>query len=456
MSDLLTGLASAARALDAQSLGLEVTGQNIANINTPGYSRRTVQFAEVPGHGPTSAGSGVTATGVKASRAPLIEAQLRREQPAQGREAALAATLSRVDATLGSPGSSLDASLTSFYASFSALASDPGSGVARQQVAVQGQSLAGAFNDVAGRLQSAQSDANKDILADVDQINTLAAQIASLNASLTTAGGSNESTRDQIGSALSSLSQLIDIGVVTQDDGRADVSVGNGKALVVGGNAYTIATTPAAVTGLADLTIGSATITSEITGGAIGGSLSARDVLIPGYRSRLDQLAYGVATTVNAAHQAGFDLSGAPGGDFFAAPAAVAGSAASLAVSASIVANPSTIAAAGAPAAGDNSNARAIANLAAATLPGLGTNPVDTWGGLVYRVGTDAAVASQEQASRDEVVSQLTTLRDQVSGVSLDEEASNMMKFQRAYEANARYFSAVQTSLSTLMQLLGS
>src|SRR5262245_8057653 len=134
MSDLLSGLSSAARALDAQALGLEATGQNIANINTPGYSRRTVQFAEVPGHGRNIAGSGVSVLGVQAARAPLIEAQLRREQPAQGREAALATTLSRIDAMLGAPGASLDKSMSSFYASFAALAQDPGSGVARQQV----------------------------------------------------------------------------------------------------------------------------------------------------------------------------------------------------------------------------------------------------------------------------------------------------------------------------------
>jgi flagellar hook-associated protein 1 FlgK len=454
MSDLLSSLSSAARALDAQTLGLQVTGQNIANINTPGYTRRTVDLAEVPPVNATSAGGGVTVVAIRAQRAALLEAQLRHEQPSQSREAAIADSLSRVEASLGAAGDSVDASLSQFYSAFSVLAQDPTSGVARQQVVVQGQSLAISFNDIASRLGSAQHDVDTQVRSAVDGINTLASQISSLNASLS-GGTGNESIRDQLGAALASLSQLVDIGVVSQPSGSVDVSIGNGHALVVGANAYKVDITAAAGTGLADLSLGGSVITSEVTGGTVGGLLQVRDVLLPGYRTRLDQLAYGVATSVNAAHRAGYDLAGNPGGDFFVPPVTVAGAATAMAVSSPITANPALVAAAATTSPGDNQNARAIAALAGMPLAGGTTNPVDTWGSLVYRIGTDAQVAAHEQKSRDEVVRQLQTLRDQVSGVSLDEEATNLIKFQRAYEANARYFSAVQTSLSTLMQMLG-
>lgn len=456
MSDLLGSLSLASRALAAQQAGLDVTGQNIANVNTPGYTRRTVELAATPPVDPLSAGNGVDVVAIRAERADLLEAQLRHEQPAQGREAAMADSLSQIETVLGKPGASIDASLTKFYNAFSQLAQDPTSGVARQQVIVQGQSLASAFNDVASRLASAQRDADAQVKSSVDQINTLAAQIASLNASMAGASASgNEALRDKLGVALSSLSQLIDIGVVSRPDGGADVSVGNGRALVVGANTYQIGVTPIAGSGLANLTSAGAVITAEITGGRVGGLLHVRDGLLPGYTTRLDQLAYDVATSVNTVHSAGFDLNGTAGGNFFAPLVSATGAARNLAVSASIVANGNLIAAAATATPGDNQNARAITNLRQTALAGGTTNPIDTWGALVYRVGTDALAAANDRAGRDEVVKQLSTLRDQLSAVSLDEEAANLMKFQRAYEANARYFSAVEASLNQLMQMVG-
>src|SRR3954452_17407783 len=109
MSDLFTMLGVAARALDAQRYGLDVTGQNVANVNTPGYARRSLQFSEVPPHEPGTAGSGVDVVAMQAARAPLIEARMRLEQPAAARESTVADYLAVVQAGLGQPGGSLDA-----------------------------------------------------------------------------------------------------------------------------------------------------------------------------------------------------------------------------------------------------------------------------------------------------------------------------------------------------------
>jgi flagellar hook-associated protein 1 FlgK len=457
MSDLFSALSTVSRSLAAQQAGLAVAGQNIANVNTPGYTRRTVELAATPPVGVYSAGNGVDIVGIRAERADLLEAQLRHELPAQGREAAMADALSRIETALGQPGKSIDASLTNFFNAFSQLAQDPTSGVARHQVTVQAQALTSTFNGVADRLASAQRDADAQIKSDVEEINVLASQIGSLNGQMNSGSASTvEALRDTLGVALSTLSGLIDISVVARPDGGVDVSVGNGHALVIGDQAYQIRTSPRAASGLTDLTSDGAIITSAVTGGQVGGLLQVRDQLLPGYQTRLDELAYGVATSVNAAHRAGYDLSGAAGIDFFVAPASVSAAASTMAVSAAIAGNGNLIAAAATPTPGDNQNARAITDLRQAPLPGGTTNPIDTWGGLVYRVGTDARAAVNEQAGRDEIVKQLQTLRDQVSGVSLDEEAANLMKFQRAYEANARYFSAVDASLNVLMQMMGA
>ena len=103
---------------------------------------------------------------------------------------------------------------------------------------------------------------------------------------------------------------------------------------------------------------------------------------------------------------------------------------------------------------GDNKNARALANLQQTALPPGTTNPIERWGALIYQVGSDSQAASNRELGHNEIVKQLQTLRDQVSAVSLDEEAANLTKFQRAYEANARYFGAIQTSLDVLMAMV--
>ncbi len=454
MSFLLDSLSSAARALEAQSYGLEVTGQNLANVNTPGYARRTAQFAEVPPPGPRDAGGGVTVMGISASRAGLIEARLWHEQPAASEQRAMVDSLSGVQTALGADGASIDKRLSDFFDAFSALAQDPTSQTARFQVAAMGQSLTQAFHGVASGLTTAQHDADTQLRADATQVNALASQLASINTQLSGAGeAAAETLKDQQSNVLASLSQLIDFSTVQHEDGSVDVSIGNGRGLVMGANAYSLVATSTGPQGFATLSIGSYDVSAEISGGSIGGQLRVRDTLIPGYANSLDQLAFNVASAINTAHQSGFDLNGAPAGAFFAPLAAAAGSAKAINVSAALVANTSLIAAAGTPAAGDNQAARAIANLRSTALAGGGT-PLDGWSSLVYQVGSDLQIAQQEQTSRDDVVTQLQNLRDQTSGVSMDEEAAALMKFQRAYEANARFFGAVNQSFDTLMNMV--
>jgi flagellar hook-associated protein 1 FlgK len=454
MSFLLGSLSSAARALEAQSYGLEVTGQNIANINTPGYARRTVNFAEVPPTDPLKAGGGVIATGATAHRATLIEARLWHEQPSASEQGAIADNLSVVQTALGTDGTSIDKQLNDFFDAFSSLAQDPTSSTARYQVAAKGQSLSQAFNAISDGMTAAQKDADTQLRAGATQVNALAAQLASINTHLSGAGdAAAQQLKDEQSNVLQSLSELIDIGVIQHDDGSVDVSIGNGRGLVIGADVYGLTATSTGPQGFATLSSGGVDVGAEISGGSIGGQLRVRDTFIPGYRASLDQLAYGVATTVNTVHQGGYDLTGAAGGAFFAPLATATGAAAAIAMNPAIVSNTRLIAAGSTTTAGDNQTARAIANLRTAALPGGGT-PLNGWSSLVYQVGSDQRAAQQEQTSRGEVVKQLQNLRDQTSGVSMDEEAASLMRFQRAYEANARFFSAVNQSFDTLISMV--
>jgi flagellar hook-associated protein 1 FlgK len=455
VSDLLTSLSSASRALDAQRYGMDVTGQNIANANTPGYSRRTIDLAAVAPYEPGSAGGGVDVVSVRALRDRLLDRKLRQELPSQQRESAKADSLSVIESTIGLPGKSIDAKLQSFFDSFSKLANDPTSAVARQEVLQQATGLAGAFNDMSQRLTDSQTDADTQVRASVDQINTIVTQLGKLNASASSVAstGGLPALQDQQGQLVRQLSALTNVQVLDQGNGVINVSFGNGRPLVVGETTYPVGVTSTAPTGYAQITSGGTTVTSEITGGKLAGYLQMRDANIPAYKSQLDTLAYTVAQQVNAAHSAGYDQTGAAGGNFFAPLGSATGAAAAIAVDPAITSDLKKIAAAGIAEAGDNQNARRLSALGSATVIGSGTM-TDAWSQLVYTVGRDSKAAQDEQASLSQVVDQIDTLRDQVSGVSLDEEATNLLKFQRAYEANAKFFAACNQAIDVLMQNL--
>jgi flagellar hook-associated protein 1 FlgK len=448
----------AARALEAQRFGLDVTGQNIANVNTPGYSRRVVDFAAVPPDSSRSPGRGVDAVGVRAMRDLLIERRLQQELPAERREAAVADALSVVEVALGKPGESIDAALNRYFDAFSTLSQSPASPVARQEVLLQGESVAATFRDMADRIALSQRETNGQVRDLSAQVTDLASQIAAINNTIQrTADAANKlHLQDEQGALVRQLSALIDVDVLQRSDGGVDVTIGNGRALVVGENDYPVTTST--VGGAYHLFSGDVDITAEISGGTLGGIIFTRDVLLPAYMTDLDDIAYEFATQVNTLHAAGVGADGGTGRNFFTFVPAIggaAGAASAITVNAAVTADPDLVAAAGAGGpVGDNGTARNLAALRHARVFGGSATLADAWGQLVYRVGRDAQVAKNEQRSRLEIVNQVDELRDQVSGISLDEEAMQLMRFQRAYEASARFFRAVDTTLDTLMQTL--
>jgi flagellar hook-associated protein 1 FlgK len=253
------------------------------------------------------------------------------------------------------------------------------------------------------------------------------------------------------------LTQLLPATVVTRSDGGLDLSVATGHALVIGGSAYALTTTPQAGTGLLAISAADGTdVTSGIASGHIGGLLQVRDQNIPKYLSQLDGLAYAVVQQVNTLHAAGYDLNGATGQNFFTALGASAGAASAMAVDPAVAADPTKVAAASIATSGDNQNATAIAALASKkVMSGNSATFNDAWAGLVYAVGQDTQTAQNQQQAHTSVVQQIQTLQDSVSGVSLDEEAMSMTKFQRAYQANAQLFSLVNSTLNSLLQMVG-
>lgn len=452
-------LTSASRSLDAQRFGLDVVGQNIANVNTSGYTRRTLDLAAIPPTTNLSAGGGVEVQGVRAIRDALLERRLWQEMPAQTMQSAMANSLSVVEVALGDAGASIDQKLTAFFDSFARLAEDPTSATSRQEVLLQGQGLASGFSDMVSRLDIAQRDVDTRIRGDVDQVNALVSQIAGLNASIGGAAGSGanvQTLKDRQNEAVKTLSGLLNVHVMQREDGGLDVTFGQGRPLVIGASNFAVTATPTGPLGLVTLTDANGVdVGAEMTSGSLGGYLKIRDTTIPGYVARLDDIAYSVVNQVNAVHQAGFDLTGGAGLPFFNSLGAAAGAASAIGVNAAVAGDPNLVVAAGVAAAGDNQAARQIADLRDARVMFGNTATLhDAWGRLVYQAGSDTRYARLEERSRGEIVLQIEALRDSVSGVSLDEEAANMIKFQRAYEANARFFTTIDRAIETLINMV--
>jgi flagellar hook-associated protein 1 FlgK len=289
-----------------------------------------------------------------------------------------------------------------------------------------------------------------------DQVNSLSTQVAQLNAQITGANGANvETLIDQRDVAISQLSSLVGAVQTPSSDGSIGLSVGQGHPLVIGSTAYQM-TVGSGAGGLATFSVLGANTTSELTGGQMGGLLAVRDTLVPGYQAQLDQLAHDLATEVNTVHAAGVTGTGRTNQNFFTPPAAVAGSAAALAVDPALVANSNLVAASATGAAGDNQTAQAIAALRTTGFVGGSATPSDSWAQLVFNVGSDTSSATSAETNQQQIIAQLTQMRDAVSKVSTDDEAASLMKFQRAYEANARYFTTIDQTLDTLMAMVAT
>ncbi|MGE0395042.1 MAG: flagellar hook-associated protein FlgK [Vicinamibacterales bacterium] len=460
MAGLLGNLTLASQALQAQQRGLEVTGQNIANVNTPGYARRVADLVSIAPTEPTSAGNGVTVAGVRAMRDQQLDRRLFQEIPGQTREAAVAEQLSVIENVFGAAGQSVDGRLSALHDAFSLLAENPQSATARDQVRRQAGALASEFQAVDRRMQSVRMDADVAVRTAVTELNRLAEQVASANRSLSGASAATTANlQDTQTELVRKVSELANVGISLRGDGGIDLSFADGRPLVIGGTAYAVSAVSTPPDGMASLVTAGTAVDGEISGGRVGGLLRVRDVLIPGYQEQLDTLAQTVADEFNAIHEAGFDQTGAAGGPLFTlgtTPPDVTGAARTFTLSAAIDADPRLIVAGATTDAGDNEQAKAMAVLRDARVMSGGTATLtEAWGQLVFAVGRDSAAASQEAGTQEAIVNQLDVLRDQVSGISLDEEAMQMLKFQRAYEASARYFSAVSQTLDILLQTVG-
>ena len=440
MAGLFSALSIAVSAMEAEQGALEVTSNNIANVNTPGYSREVPVLQENPPVDLANLqfGTGVTLSSVQSIRDNILELRLNQETSQQNLLDTQVDGLNQIQALFNDPaGSGLQTVISNFFNSFQQLAADPSSSSDRQAVIIAGQTLATAFNQTANALTTQQQSLDQSVVQSVSQINGLTSQIASLNqqiAASQSAGADSGVLVDQRTQLIRQLSQVMNISVTDEGNGAVTVAAANGAALVVGNQSFNLSTQTNPATGFHDVFYQGTDITSAIQSGQLGGQIQLRDTEIPSVLSSLDTLASGIANAVNTTSTAGFDANGNPGVDFFVPPAAGPGAAANLAVA---ITDPSLVAASSDGTAGSNGNANALAALANQNIVG-GQTPTDYYANLVAQIGNDASNAQTQQQSESLVLQQLQDQRGSVSGVSLNEEAANLIQYQNAYQAAAQ------------------
>jgi flagellar hook-associated protein 1 len=453
----LTSLLSIARsALTTHQRALDVTGHNIANATTPGYTRQRLEIvAATPFRTPLGTiGRGVTDIGVFAQRNVFLDATVRREEGNLGRADSLRTLLGEVESIFGEPSDSgIGATLDQFFNAFGDLSNDPSSLAARSVVRQAGASLIQQVGVIAGRLQDVALDTRTRTEETVSRINELALQIGQLNQAIVVQGGVNKTApdiADQRGQLLDELSTLVQVRVLDRADGSVGVIAGD-TLLVDGKFAQQLDVRPLVGGGIGVGTVGSTRLIDPI-GGALAGLTALGQQAIPSIRSELDRLVAGLVTEVNALHAGGTTLGGVTGVDFFDPTGLTAGS---FQLSTAVTASISNVVTGATANPGDNSVALAIAGLRNTPIGSLNSSTAgEFYTGLVTTVGALVRDADRDASVAETLLSSAKARRQGETGVSTDEEMVALIVQQQAFAAATRLVTVANDMMDDLLRMV--
>lgn len=452
MGGLYNQLYLGVNALTAQRAGIANAGHNIANVNTTGHTRTTVDLtAEQPDVG------GVRAGQIRGSHNTLLAKRERAADSSRARAEDLQRAYEALETRVADSDQSVIDSMAGFFGSLLGLASSPADNVLRSSVIQQGDALSNAFARAAAATREAVLNADDLVITYAQEAAELARRIAELNRELRAT--TNPSTEDMRNQAARELSELVGGSARIDPDGRLRFVLDDGTTLVHGDEAAEINTVAdASLDGRSRIEVVSGNnvrdVTAGISSGRIGAQLTVRDEAGPEVLTELDQLAFDLVGEFNVVHQAHSGLDGSTGNPFFASLGSVSGAAENLVVNQAIKDNVDLLATAEPPnGPTDNSGVLRLLELTEQDLAGGGQRTfIEEGTALISRVGLRSVQSRSDFELATLQTEILANLRDALSGVSLEDELAHLGELQRASEATTRFIATVDELLGTMIR----
>ena len=477
MSNLLSLLVSSASTLDTYGRVLETTQNNVANASTPGYAKQSQSLIAMPFEPATGAPGGVRAGDLVSSRNQYLEQAVRRQNVSLGAQQQLVDSLTSLQSLFDISGQQgVPKALNDMFTAFSAWGTSPTNQATRQAVLDKATALAQSFQQASNGLAHQEQTVTQQISQTVDQVNHLVGQLQQLNR-LAMAGNSNDAGLDaQVNSTLEDLSQLVDFTATKQADGSMTVMLNGNQLLLTEDRQYSLSfsqsmpaspppTYPNAPASVQVLASDGTDLTSQVTNGKLGALLQVRNQILPSYigdayqPGDLNRMARQFADRVNQQLTSGDISSGPPpepGVPLFTYDDSNDASVAqTLAVDPTVT--PDRLAAIDPVANVSNGVPLALSQLASpvdAADKIDGVSYSEFYGGLAGRVGGQLNDATDQSQVQQSLVAQAQSQRQQASGVSLDEEATILVEFQRAYQATSKFITVLDQLTQTTIDLL--
>jgi flagellar hook-associated protein FlgK len=458
-----SGLNTATTALWAQRRAIDVTGQNVANVNTDGYSRQRADMQSIGGSPvpayysrSTGIGGGVNADNVTRIRDAFLEGRGHTEAANSARLTTIDDTYELVMQAYREPGSDgIQNLMAEMWSGWEDVANHPEELGARAQIIQRLDTLVGGLQFSQAQLGSQWDQTRENLGVLVADVNASAQTVAQLNQAIQRAlqsGIEANDLLDQRDLLVTKLAAQIGATVRPKEDGVVDVVVG-GISLVAGSTATPLAVVgsldPDTVAGDPPRIVTARTGYAVRPGGTAEGSLTALNEIIPGFRARLDGIAADLAASINGVHGTGFDMAGNAGTDVLG-PVPGPVTAENLTV---LITDPSLIAASSVGPGTPNNDNGVATRLAALR---QSTTGVDAgYRAMIVELGVQAAVSDRNLGIQQVISAQVDSARESVAGVNIDEEMTNMLSYQHAYSAAGRLVTAIDEMLDVLINRTG-
>lgn len=442
---------------------INITGCNITNVNTPGYTRQVPVFSS---WGCVDIGAGQVQLSVGIEKIErvydrFLGFQINDKMHDLGYSEAKKGALERVEIIFNeSSGGGINELLNKFWSSWEDLSANPTGQVERDALVSASQNLASIFRSSSEELVSVQNYANTEIAGLIDQANSYMSDIADLNnkiAAIKTGKGDANDLKDKRAEALKGLAEIFDFQHLEDSNGSVNVFLSNGMPLVMGHQTWELGVkVNPANSSFYDVVFqdnpDEKVPDNTITKGKLAGFIEIRDDKIPNYMSDLDSLAESIINEVNTQHQLGYDVGHNLGGVFFEPATATA--AKDMRVSTDIVADVNKIAASE-TVNDDGGNAEAIGALKDKLFMNSNTSTFNSYyASFVGKVGQDLADEERGLDHHTNLMNQLINKREGISGVSIDEEMTNLIRYQLGYNAAARLCNVADELIDTLLNLV--